>query len=323
VLQNRGPLPQSEGIKATYCYENALDSTVHANVIWTFAALRERGIEHPSIAVLCRSNPFVARLSGALLTEHRYNGRTLPPVSHDVAWDADLSACAGEVIGSVLEWPVGGAQDATLCTLRLIGRYFRLKSAVSEKPVKSAQTRARQFEQAAEAVLAGRQPRIKAARDVVQAAGRLSAWCGSPVSDWLRARSALDSIEALKEIGVASRMIRLFRASDAIAAGLSAIWVYAGSYQGAATFVRRTLERERLTSAERESRGCQVMTMHKSKGKEFDAVVLVEGKYRAPFFSPRERHPHEGSRRLLRMAITRARYGVVIIRPHGASELVD
>src|SRR5260370_42564984 len=46
--------------------------------------------------------------------------------------------------------------------------------------------------------------------------------------------------------------------------------------------LRRTSDRERLLASERESRGCALMTMYKSTGKEFDGVVLIEGKYRSP-----------------------------------------
>jgi DNA helicase-2/ATP-dependent DNA helicase PcrA len=65
------------------------------------------------------------------------------------------------------------------------------------------------------------------------------------------------------------------------------------------------------------------MTLHKSKGKEFDGVVIVEGFRDAPFFRADEAPLYEGSRRLLRVGITRARKLVVLVRPHGAAALVD
>jgi DNA helicase II / ATP-dependent DNA helicase PcrA len=82
------------------------------------------------------------------------------------------------------------------------------------------------------------------------------------------------------------------------------------------------MDHERLLASERASRGCVLITMYESKGKEFDGVVLVEGKYRSPFFAPGDGPPFGRSRRLLRVAITRARQVVTLIRPEEAHPLV-
>ncbi len=68
------------------------------------------------------------------------------------------------------------------------------------------------------------------------------------------------------------------------------------------------------------------MNMHKAKGKgkEFDGVVLVEGAFKSGFFDERtEKPPFERSRRLLQVALTRARTLVTIIPPQNARPLVD
>jgi hypothetical protein len=87
-------------VKVLHYYANAFTSTVHAAVLWTFSKLgSEDGVERPSVAVLCRSNSFVAQLSAILAEEHEFKNQTLPPVEHDVLWDADLSAAAAQVVG--------------------------------------------------------------------------------------------------------------------------------------------------------------------------------------------------------------------------------
>ena len=56
------------------------------------------------------------------------------------------------------------------------------------------------------------------------------------------------------------------------------------------------------------------MTMHKSKGKEFDAVILLHLGHNSPFAPDSDKSPNlMKSRRLLRVAITRARHAVVLL----------
>lgn len=322
VLRNEGPLPETSEVQTVTYYGSKLEATLHAHVCWMFSRLLRDGVPAPSIAVLCRSNSFIPKLSAALITEHTYSGRTLPPVAHDVAWDADLSASAGEIIGSLLEWTPSGTVEATARTLELVAKYFELKNA--EQPSNAAANKARQFAEAAQAVRSGRPPRINAAKRLVAASASQPHWTGDAVQDWLDARRTIDSAGSLDEIVTASKLIRLFRATDVLASGLSACWLATGTYAGAGALIRRTLDRERLMSSERQVAGCQIMTMHKSKGKEFDAVVLVEGQYGSSFFATsRESPPFEKSRRLLRVAITRARSFVTMLRPQGAPGLVD
>lgn len=99
--------------------------------------------------------------------------------------------------------------------------------------------------------------------------------------------------------------------------------VASSSYAGVSDLVKRILEQERLIAVERDPQGGVLMNMHKSKGKEFDGVVLVEGAFKSGFFNEREKPPFEPSRRLLRVGLTRARTLVTIVRPQKARPLVD
>jgi DNA helicase II / ATP-dependent DNA helicase PcrA len=322
VLRNQGPLPATPDVKQASYWGNAFAATVHAAVIWTFSALRKKGVENPSVAVLSRSNSLISDLSLILSEPHTYNNQALSVVEHDVVWDAELSAAAAIVVASILEWPTRPAAQSLARTLRLIASFYKLKNA--EEPTNTAAEHARKHDEAAAKVAKGEEPRIKAARGLVAAHAAGIKLIGEPVADWRAARRLIQCISALNELFREVRLVRLFRATDALASGLGERWLASGSYAGVSDLVRRILEQERLIAAERDPRGCILMNMHKAKGKEFDGVVLVEGSFKSGFFDERtEQPPFERSRRLLRVGLTRARTLVTIVRPQKARPLVD
>ena len=322
VLRNRSPLPTTADVRQVSYWPNAFVATVHAAVIWTFSALRKKGVEHPSVAVLSRSNSLISDLSLILSEPHTYNNQALSVVEHDVVWDAELSAAAAIVVASILEWPTGPAEDSLTRTLRLIAGFFKLKNA--EEPTNAAAEQARKYDEAAAKAAKGEEPRIKAAKALVAAHAAGMGLTGEPVGDWKSARRLLQNIPALNELFREVRLVRLLRATDALASGLGDRWLASSSYAGASDLVRRILEQERLVAAERDPQGCILMNMHKAKGKEFDGVVLVEGAFKSGFFDERaEQAPFERSRRLLRVGLTRARTLVTIVRPQNARPLVD
>jgi len=321
VLYNRSPLPNSEDVKFVYYYPRTFEAMSHVGVVWTFSQLRKKRVPRPSVAVLCRSNSLVAKLSQVLSEPHEYNNRTFAPIEHDVAWDADLSVASAAVVGSIMEWPNLDERVAVSRTLGLITHYFRLKNAAH--PSQAAVEKVRKFGNCCEVVAAGTEPKIKAANELLQSFRSRMTMTGDPVEDWKRARRVLEQIKDIYDLFRDVRMVRLFGARDVLAAGLASVWLSSGSYLGAANLVKKILDQERLIASDREPRGCMLMNIHKSKGKEFDAVVLVEGAYASQFFDrEREKFPFEKSRRLFRVAATRARSMLTIIRPMNAIPLV-
>lgn len=319
VLRNR-PLPNVPEVSRGRFWANSMDSTVHAHVVWLLGALRTAGIPHPSVAILCRTNSLVLRISEGLGKEHTYNGTTYRPVDHAVTWDAELSAAAAAVVASILEWPQTDAEDGAASTLSAIADFYDIKNSLN--PSQSARKTAASFRTAVKGVREDKEPRTKAARAIVAASRAEIALTGSPVEDWKRAQAMLDGADQLEEVLRHSRFVRLFRASGEIGPQLAERWSTSGAYGQAREIVRRAIDQATLVSVRTDPRGVVLMTMHKSKGKEFDGVVLVEGTHSSPFLNTnREDAPYHESRRLLRVGITRARNRVVMLRPNGAPPL--
>jgi DNA helicase-2/ATP-dependent DNA helicase PcrA len=313
-------LPVTSDVVVRAYYSNAFEGTVHAGVVWMLSALRKEGIQSPSVAVLARSNPFVGDLSQLLTKENIYNGQRLSPVEHHVVWDAELSAAAAQVIASILEWPERDEATGVATTLETIADFYDMKNAV--RPSRASQRSADTFRTAAEKVRTDGDPRPTAVKAIKAAFAVDLVLRGDPATDWLTARAIIQKIDVLRDVFGAVRFVRLFRATDEIGGRLGRQWAETGTYGNAREIVRRTINDGRLIASETEPKGVVLMTMHKAKGKEFDGVTLVEGKWVGKFFDERkEKPPYEPSRRLLRVGITRARSRVAIIRPHGALPL--
>ncbi|UWS07067.1 UvrD-helicase domain-containing protein [Phaeobacter inhibens] len=328
VLRGRGPLPKSEDVKRLpYNYMNQFAATVHFAVAATLGTLRKRGIDDPTVAVLARSNDLVSEISDSLEVQHVYNGRNLPPIPHDVVWDQELSASAGVAMAAALEFLSLGTPAAREAMHAKIEEYFWIKKDFCERyggrGAKAASTKATRFSKA-RAKVAERNPLTKGAPKTFEnALSTIPTLTGDPVRDWKSVRTAFLSHDDLKAIFQDARMVRMFRASDTLATALAERWVERATYEGAARMIRSVLDQEKLIGVERDLKGVSLMTIHKSKGKEFDGVVMVEGVYSSPFFLGHETPDFAPSRRLLRVGITRARNFVLLVRPRRAKPLVE
>lgn len=319
ILRNR-TLPVTADVIVRTVYPRALESTTHASVVWLFAELRKKGIERPNIAVLTRANALVSDVSSWLSSTRTYNGMQLKPVSHDVLWDAELTAAAALVVASLLEWPLRDSKEGLAQTLAAVANFYEVKNAL--KATASAAAARDSYRANAALLAADKNARLKSVKQLVALRENGFELRGDPASDWKLARDAI-AAAGIQDIVQAVRFVRLFGATDEIGGRLAEQWDRSGGYDNAIELVRRTLDQGRITSELREPQGCILMNVHKSKGKEFDGVIIVEGHYRSTFYDGREDPPHMSGRRLLRVAVTRARHKVVIVRPNSTLPLVN
>lgn len=328
VLSGKGPLPKSEDVKRLpYDYHNQFPATVHFAVAVTLGTLRKRGIDDPTVAVLARSNDLVAEISDILEVPHSYNGKDLKPIPHDIVWDQELSASAGVAMAAALEFVSLDTPVAREAMHAKIEEYFLIKKDFCQRyggrGAQAADTKATRFGKAKAKVADGKALTQGSPKTFETALSAIPALTGDPVKDWKAVRTAFQAHDDLKAIFQDARMVRLFRASDTLATALAGRWIERATYEGAARMIRSVLDQEKLIGFERDPNGVSLMTMHKSKGKEFDGVVMVEGVYSSPFLLGHEAPDFAPSRRLLRVGITRARSFVLLVRPRRASPLIE
>jgi DNA helicase-2/ATP-dependent DNA helicase PcrA len=126
--------------------------------------------------------------------------------------------------------------------------------------------------------------------------------------------------DALKAVAEDARFIRLLHRGTDLRESLAERWRIEGAYNSAREFVSNALLQEHFSSSMRVWRGVNIMTIHKSKGKEFDEVIVFEG-WRTGRLLRQDATARdiEQARLTLRVAVTRARQRTTFLTPSWAS----
>lgn len=268
------------------------------------------------VAVAGRSKQMVRLISDALAGSQTAKGKTFKPIRHDVLVDHSQVTLAARVVAFLLEASSQTESDATASTLELVGDL--LKSTGSQSGINGS-ARLRRW---ATAVRAGNGSATKLVIAIRTLLPKLANFEGSPMQDWLKVRRALEESgqSELVKVGEYVRFLRLLRRGSAIEDALADLWRRNGRYEGAIEAVESALLKEQLLDSVRPEAKVTVMNMHQLKGREFDAVVVVEDQHRT-FLGQDSEPPYMDTRRLLQVAITRARYHAAVVMPKRGSTL--
>jgi DNA helicase-2/ATP-dependent DNA helicase PcrA len=121
-----------------------------------------------------------------------------------------------------------------LGTLATIVDYYRMKLADGTE---GARGKIQTLERAMTALRDGKSPVAKTAKILYAAFDAGLQFTGDPVHDWRVARAVLDGSAELDEVLKQARVLRLLRATDALAWELNDAWDGRASYNGAAAVV--------------------------------------------------------------------------------------
>jgi len=265
-----------------------------------------------TVAVMGISNRFVGRIS-----EHIGNPSDGFEASlrHRVLVLSDELAAGWSVAFKALEH--GPTRDVDETTAGVLEQVAQFNFGVQRSP---NHDRGRKLMEWAEALRQG--ALSKKAKSVFKLRDGLASlgtnWTGDPHTDVQRVR------HLLKESGAHfSRIVGVLNLRMPVGPGepatgpLAELFASTGSYYGASAIGDEVLLRERLLDGTRSSGGRTLMTLHKCKGKEFDAVVIVDGMFSDTMVLREEQDAiaQPRSRRLLHVALTRARKHAVIVTP--------
>jgi DNA helicase II / ATP-dependent DNA helicase PcrA len=264
----------------------------------------DTGRQPESIAVVASYGSGVVVISSALQRDR--------PIPHQILFDQAFTLLSSRAAAFLLEPRDASthAEDAATL-LEIAGAAFRAKGS------KTARQLAGKLASYAGCCRTGTLPKVKvvrAANDLI-ASARARRFTGNPRTDWLSVKQDLRQLgeKAFRDMASSLDYLVAFSQGHRISENLSALWIQHGAYPGAREALDGALAQEQLLSGREQLHGIHVMNMHKCKGKQFDGVVLYRQQYHSPFVWREEVAPYTSSRRLLHMAITRAKSHVLIL----------
>lgn len=262
-----------------------------------------------SVAILTHSGGSAAKISAALSTEPK-------PVRHQLAFDEVEALLTARFAAFLLEPKREEDRFQDLGTgLELLAT---AKRAVGLAAAKQWQLWALKCQE-------GKVPKAGFVQAVVWVMDELRSQplTGDPARDWNRVKRVLrDAGDGeLTEVAKSLDYLVAFNRGKRISGGLGVTWMRDGQYTGARAVLDIALAQDQILGGVDDPPGVQVMTVHKSKGKQFDGVIVVrEGRHDgmqmvSSFVWWGDDAPYHRSRKILRVAITRAKSHTLMLGP--------
>ena len=271
-----------------------------------------------SLAILVPTNALMLEVSDSFQREQQLrNGKKCPVIEHEVAVDTAGPYLAALTIASILE--TGSrkccTESAVLTPLieHILGRKGADKPpSKAEESLASALSR---YSLTKKIQGKNREKLIADTQDIVSLTNSTQ-FSGNIISDWKIVLAIIENeqSEVYQNLLKDARHLRLLQRGSQLYAALDILWRENGSYIGATEAVANALTQEHFSMSTRKWSGVNVMTIHKSKGKEFDAVIIYEGRYQNRIISKPERR--EQATLNLRVAVTRAKEHTYILTPN-------
>lgn len=277
------------------------------------ALARVKSIENWSIAILVPTKSQMLTASNYLSSQHD----NLPVLTHDVAIDAEGPALAGALFAKLMESCSSVGELKVQIIQRIINH---LKGRNGSKPSPKADL---ELAKKLELFLDSGKGKIKILKeiDIIAAERAQMKMTGNPLDDWLsniKLFAEHSTVKALITIREDARYVRLLHKGSYLRESLANSWRNHRQYINAETHYKDAIQQENFSSTVKKFSGIYIMTIHKSKGKQFDEVFIFEGYRRGRIVSnPNDQGRVNQSRLTLRVGVTRAMKKTTILSPAG------
>ena len=149
---------------------------------------------------------------------------------------------------------------------------------------------------------------------------------GNPAIDWKHVQQKLLTCEMkpIKSFVAHSEFLIAYNRGRIIMRDLVNVWIEFACYADARSILQRAIIEAQLSSDVVTEEGINVMTTYKSKGKEFDGVIIFQNQHVSPLELRGDNQSLDRSRKLFLVGVTRARHHVFILKQAGLdSPLLD
>jgi DNA helicase-2/ATP-dependent DNA helicase PcrA len=263
---------------------------------------KETGKWGKTIAILVPSSPEAAKVSVGL-----NNGKK--PVPHKLLFDEAEALLAARFAAYLLE----PRQDTKECH-QIAEALLLLTDIKKSSGATGDVTRWRKWADKCVKGEISNAGTVQALRKVLSTL-TTAAYSGDPGRDWTLVKRRLRESKEPVLIAVAQHLDYLvaFNRGKRISANLVAQWEIHGAYFGARQALDAALTQDLIVNGLDDPDGIQVMTIHKSKAKQFDGVVLLRRETHngqtliSNFIWRDDAPPYRRSRKILMVGVTRAR----------------
>ncbi|RFB96546.1 AAA family ATPase [Rhizobium leguminosarum bv. trifolii] len=206
----------------------------------------------------------------------------LPSIAHSAIVDMEGPILAAETLAYLMQQPKTPNALSNLVDLICSYLHGRGGNSPTKTDIGNAQSLKSALANWNAALLAVKPP---AAKSIVRATDSVLkqilelALDGNPNDDWIAVRKVLAKGDCARLNAIAKdvRNVRLLERGTQLRQGLIDDWRENGRYSNALEITRRAFVQDHFSTGQKPEAGIVVMNMHKSKGKQFDEVIIFEG----------------------------------------------
>lgn len=314
---NSGKQYQNVNIKAyPFLKKPVTHLYIKLETLRTIERLKKLQLSDWSIAILVPTNALMLDVSDAFQRKQVLaDGRTYPPINHEVAIETAGPSLSALFIACLLE--KGSIRACTLDEVlkRIIDHIL---GRCGNRPVPKKDL---EFVAGIEKYFATHKVRGNSREALINECRSLSIavnqalFSGNIVEDWKLIVELIAQCHSnyLQYIANDAKYVRLLQRGTQLYSSLDGVLRKFHTYQRAVNAVSDALTQEHFALGTKKWSGVNVMTIHKATGKEFDEVIVYEGLYQNRIVSRPDRM--DQARLNLRVAVTRAKRHTLILTP--------